>query len=366
MAWVEGLEEEIKNFYELLEKTLFRLSLWSRAEISPIASFMGGVAAQEIVKYTGKYIPIYQWIWFDFSETVENLDENIERNLQNERYDDQIAIYGNKIQKEIQQSNIFIIGAGALGCEFMKVFALMGISTNNPNKATITDDDNIEKSNLNRQFLYRNNDVGKSKSMTACKAVKEINPEFNCYTLNNRIGIETEDIFDEKFWESQDYIINAVDNLEARIYISNQCLIYKKILLDSGTLGTIANSQVIIPDKTIKYIEPIKEDEEQERIAMCTLRNYPTLITHCIEWARVLFDEYFIKIIKDLKLFCENKEDYYKQLNKEYSEDYENQAKELEKIIKYFKLLLIIIMMIVLKSHIMNIFQNIIMIFYKC
>ena len=73
---------------------------------------------------------------------------------------------------------------------------------------------------------------------------------------------------------------------------------------------------------------------------MCTLRNYPTLITHYIEWARVLFDEYFIKIIKDLKLFCENKEDYYKQLNKEYSEDYENQAKELEKIIKYFKLLL--------------------------
>ena len=53
---------------------------------------MGGIAAQEIVKYTGKYIPIYQWIWFDFSETVENLDENIERNLQNERYDDQIAI----------------------------------------------------------------------------------------------------------------------------------------------------------------------------------------------------------------------------------------------------------------------------------
>ena len=53
-----------------------------------------------------------------------------------------------------------------------------------------------------------------------------------------------------------------------------------------------------------------------------------------------LYDEYFIKIIKDLKLFCENKEDYYKQLNKEYSENYENQAKELEKIIKYFKLLL--------------------------
>lgn len=52
--------------------------------------------------------------------------------------------------------------------------------------------------------------------------------------------------------EKQNYIIKAVDNLEARIYIQNQSLIYKKILIDSGTLGTIANSQVIIPNKTIK------------------------------------------------------------------------------------------------------------------
>ena len=50
-----------------------------------------------------------------------------------------------------------------------------------------------------------------------------------------------------KLFESQNYIINAVDNLEARIYISNQCLLYKKILIDSGTLGTNANSQVIVP-----------------------------------------------------------------------------------------------------------------------
>ena len=340
LKWLEGLEEEYENFNELLEKILSRISLWAKAEISPLSSFLGGISAQEIVKYTGKYNPIHQWKWFDFSEVVENLDENTERQLKNDRYDDQIAIFGNKIQDKLEKSNIFIIGAGALGCEYLKTFSLMGIAKNDNNKVIITDNDNIEISNLNRQFLYRNSDVGNSKSKTACNVLHKINPGFNCYEKQDKVGIETENIFNDNFWNSQDYIINAVDNLEARIYISNNCLIYKKILIDSGTLGTRANSQVIIPYKTIDYIGKKNENNEQERIAMCTLRNFPTLITHCIEWALDKFEGYFVKIIKSLKSFCENKNAYYEQLNKETTGDFDIQTKELEKIIKYSELLI--------------------------
>ena len=336
--WLNGLEEEIEDFNIVFEKTLLRLSLWARAQISPLASFLGGVSAQEIVKFTGKYNPIHQWIWFNFSETVENLDLNIDRSLKNDRYDDQIAIYGNKIQEDLANSNIFIIGAGALGCEFLKTFSLMGISINEDKKVTITDNDNIEISNLNRQFLFRHDDVGKSKSIVAKDAVKKINSDFNCYSMKARIGMENENIFSEEFWENQNFIINAVDNLEARLYISEQCLLFRKILIDSGTLGTIANSQVIVPFKTIKYLGPKKEDTEQQAIAMCTLRNFPTLITHCIEWARDNFDGYFVKIIQDLKRFCQNKEDYFEYLEK--LDDYDIQIKQIKKIIKYLKLIL--------------------------
>jgi ubiquitin-activating enzyme E1 len=56
-----------------------------------------------------------------------------------------------------------LIGAGALGCEFIKMFALMGFSTKG-GKIAVTDDDNIEISNLNRQFLFRKKHVGKNKS----------------------------------------------------------------------------------------------------------------------------------------------------------------------------------------------------------
>jgi ubiquitin-activating enzyme E1 len=338
LYWLNGLEEEFEDFYQILEKTLFRLSLWARAQISPISSFLGGISAQEIVKWTGKYNPIHQWIWFNFTETVENLEPNIDRNLMNDRYNDQIAIYGNKIQEKLFNSNMFIIGAGALSCEFLKTFSLMGISTKEDRKVTITDNDNIEISNLNRQFLFRHDNIGEPKSIIASNEAKKMNSDFNVYPMKARIGIENEYIFNEEFWEKQDYIINAVDNLAARLYIQEQCLIFRKILIDSGTLGTIANSQVVVPFKTIKYFSKKEEDNEQRAIAMCTLRNFPTLINHCIEWARDNFDGYFVNVLQHLKRFCQNKEEYFQQLEK--LDNFDEQIKIIKNIIKYSKFII--------------------------
>ncbi len=61
-----------------------------------------------------------------------------------------------------------MVGAGALGCELIKAFALMGIGCSKEGKVSCTDNDNIEVSNLNRQFLFRKNNVGQSKSLCAC------------------------------------------------------------------------------------------------------------------------------------------------------------------------------------------------------
>jgi len=61
-----------------------------------------------------------------------------------------------------------MVGAGALGCEYIKAFALMGLGCSANGKVHCTDNDNIEVSNLNRQFLFRQGNVGHSKSETAC------------------------------------------------------------------------------------------------------------------------------------------------------------------------------------------------------
>ena len=187
-------------------------------------------------------MPIKQWLWFNFSQIVENFDNHeIDRSLKGGRYDDQIAIFGNEMQKNIENTNIFIIGAGALGCEFLKVFSLMEIASDDKNKhkytVTVTDNDNIVESNLNRQFLFRKENIGKSKSKVACQSVKKINPSFNCVDLQARIGSENEEKFNEKFWKKQDFVINAVDNVEARKFISKKCKMYGKILIEVEPMG---------------------------------------------------------------------------------------------------------------------------------
>lgn len=61
-----------------------------------------------------------------------------------------------------------MVGAGAIGCELLKNFAMMGVGADG-GQITVTDMDLIEKSNLNRQFLFRPHDVQRAKSATAAK-----------------------------------------------------------------------------------------------------------------------------------------------------------------------------------------------------
>ena len=65
---------------------------------------------------------------------------------------------------------------------------------------TLTDYDSIEISNLNRQFLFWKEDIGKAKLEIAYKSIKEMNPNFNCKIFNSRIWEENEYIFDDNCW----------------------------------------------------------------------------------------------------------------------------------------------------------------------
>src|SRR5690606_33231576 len=76
------------------------------------------------------------------------------------RYDAQIAVFGKDFQDKLGRQKFFLCGAGALGCEFLKNFAMMGLGCGEGGAIHVTDMDTIEKSNLNRQFLFRDYDIG--------------------------------------------------------------------------------------------------------------------------------------------------------------------------------------------------------------
>merc|ERR1719499_2581895 len=238
------------------KKTLMRLARCSSAVINPMAALFGGIVGQEVLKAcSGKFTPIKQFLYFDAEEVIPDDDmEDLGNYATNDsRYDGMIAVFGAKMLKKLQSMNVFIIGSGAIGCEMLKNWAMMGVSCGDNGEVHVTDMDVIEKSNLNRQFLFRSHDIGKLKSETAAKAAQEMNKDFNITSAANRVGRDSEDVYNEKFWRSQDLIITALDNVDARMYVDSKCVEFKKPMVDSGTVGTKGSTQVVVPYKTESY-----------------------------------------------------------------------------------------------------------------
>ena len=318
-------EDKIPEWTKKLDTNLIKycLAFWN-LELSPMTCFWGGIVAQEIVKFTGKFSPINQWLIHEFYSTVfKHMEpEDAMKSLNSKasgRYRDQILLLGEDIQSKIQNTKLFMIGAGALGCEYLKLFALMGMGTGSQGKVSVTDDDTIEISNLNRQFLFRKKHVGCSKSETATAEAVKMNPELNVSAFTQRVEPNSENLFTDEFWDELTFIVNAVDNIKARMYVDGKAVLHKKWLFEAGTLGTKCNSQIIIPEKTESYSD--STDPEEKHIPMCTLRNFPFLIEHCIEWSREKFFSRFQTASKELSKIQENREKYFESIIKESKSD---------------------------------------------
>jgi molybdopterin/thiamine biosynthesis adenylyltransferase len=87
-------------------------------------------------------------------------------------------------------------------------------------------------------------------------------------------------------------IANALDNIKARLFIDQKCVMARTPLLDSGTLGPKGHVQVIIPYKTESYGE-LADAEDITAIPQCTLKMFPEEPIHCIEWAKDMFSNLF-------------------------------------------------------------------------
>lgn len=279
---------------ELDDKLMTELAYQAQGDLCAMAAFFGGLAAQEALKsVSGKFGPIKQWLYFD---SLESLPTSVKRSEAlckptNTRYDGQIAVFGAEHQEKLSKLKVFLVGAGAIGCEMLKNWAMQGLATKG--KIIVTDMDTIERSNLNRQFLFRSKDVGRLKSEAAIEAVQTMNPDMkgSFVTMKDRVGADSEHIFNEQFWGELDFVTNALDNVDARTYVDRRCVFFRKPLLDSGTLGTKGNCQVVIPHLTESYSS--SQDPPEQSFPMCTLRSFPNRIEHTIAWAKDLFHTYF-------------------------------------------------------------------------
>lgn len=309
------------------------LAFQATGDLSPMVAFIGGFVAQEVLKAcSGKFHPLLQHMYVDVLEAlpkeVPSLPES-EFAPVGSRYDGQIAVFGKKFQERIANTREFLVGSGAIGCEMLKNWSMMGLGTGPQGQIFVTDLDTIEKSNLNRQFLFRTKDVGKFKSDTAAEAVVDMNPELKgkITTFQHRVGPETENVYDRSFFDGLDGVTNALDNVAARHYMDSRCVFFRKPLLESGTLGTKANTQVVVPDLTESYSS--SQDPPEKSIPVCTLKNFPNQIEHTIQWAREQFDELFEKPAANVNQYL-TQSDYLSSLASAGDSGYAQQVEQIK------------------------------------
>ena len=200
-----------------------------------------------------------------------------------------------------------LIGAGGIGCELIKDLALLRIG-----EVTIVDLDTIDVSNLNRQFLFRREHVGKPKAQIAAEAAQKLNPSmkvsFLCDNVKN---------FNHTVIASFDVVLSALDNIDARRHLNRVCLTAGRPLIEAGSTGYIGQSRIIIKDVSECY--ECQKKEAPKVFPVCTIRSAPSTPIHCIQWAKLLFELLFgasdeSSIIKDQHIKSDSAFDYLKHL----------------------------------------------------
>ena len=338
-----------------LRARLLALARCSGAQIAPVTSVAGGVVGQEVVKAaSGKFLPIAQWFYYrdaealpaavpgtfaaaaatdsDAADAAKAAEADVcgpavaaatsEAGFvvpanaaatgaaapwaafapRGDRYDAYRAVFGATLTARAAAQRVFLVGAGAIGCEMLKNWALMGVGQAAAGGSiTVTDMDSIEKSNLNRQFLFRATDVGQLKSAAAARAALAMNPALAITAQALRVGRESEATYNDDFWRALSGVYTALDNVEARLYVDGRCVQYQKPLVDSGTQGTKGNTQVVVPFQSESYGST--RDPPEEGIPLCTLKHFPHKIEHTIQWARDVFEGDFAQAPADVNSY---------------------------------------------------------------
>jgi ubiquitin-activating enzyme E1 len=291
-------------------KILSHLISGSCAILSPMCAAIGGIVGQEVLKACSKkFTPISGFLFFDAIEALPDAVVSPEllelpKHMQKDRcmrYASQVAVFGYDIQEKINDLKYFLIGAGAIGCEMLKNWALMGVGCSENGHVHVTDMDRIEKSNLSRQFLFRNTDINEFKSSTAANAVKAMNSDMNISAYQEKVASDTEHIFGDNFYDQLSGVCTALDNVEARLYVDQRCLFYRLPMLESGTLGTKGNTQIVVPHVTENY--GATRDPPEKSIPVCTLKNFPNQIQHTLQWARDWFEGEFKQCAEEVNSY---------------------------------------------------------------
>lgn len=169
--------------------------------------------------------------------------KNMLSNTDIERYDRQIRsqFLGREGQARLKQSHVVVAGAGGLGCPAATYLACAGVG-----HITIIDDGLVELTNLNRQFLHWDEDIGQQKAASATAKLVRLNPAIQITPVARRITRSNA----RRLIKGARVVIDAMDNFQARAIINRACVAEQIPLIHGGVWGLCGQVTTIVPGVT--------------------------------------------------------------------------------------------------------------------
>lgn len=163
-----------------------------------------------------------------------------------ERYNRNIIIekIGEDGQKKLAQAKILVCGAGGLGSTVLTSLASLGIGT--MGNIGIIDNDILELSNLNRQYIHKFDNIGKIKVESAKKWIQEFNPEINV----NIYPIRLDENNYQDIVKDYDLIIDCFDSFKSKFLLNKIAVTTGKTLIHGGVTEFFGQVMTIVPRKT--------------------------------------------------------------------------------------------------------------------
>ncbi|AJV92165.1 ADI_G0060730.mRNA.1.CDS.1 [Saccharomyces cerevisiae] len=183
---------------------------------------------------------------------------------------------------------ILVLGAGGLGCEILKNLTMLSFVK----QVHIVDIDTIELTNLNRQFLFCDKDIGKPKAQVAAQYVNTRFPQLEVVA-----HVQDLTTLPPSFYKDFQFIISGLDAIEPRRFI-NETLVKLTLesnyeicipFIDGGTEGLKGHVKTIIPGITACWECSIDTlPSQQDTVPMCTIANNPRCIEHVVEYVSTI------------------------------------------------------------------------------
>lgn len=212
---------------------------------------------------------------------------------------------------------VLVLGAGGLGCEILKNLALVGVP-----EVHVVDMDTIELTNLNRQFLFRDRDIGQAKAEVAAKAVNAKNVPSRVDGKPVNVVAYHQDLtqFSDQFLKQFTIVVSGLDAIEPRRWINSKLheLAFTSHfetvipLIDGASEGFMGHCKLIVPGFTSCYECSLSTlPADNVGYPLCTIASNPRNLAHCIQYVSLIiwpknFDRaYDLDDERDLVWICQ-------------------------------------------------------------